>query len=32
MEGPVDVRAWPVHEPEWRREIVRAAVEKWVEQ
>jgi len=28
-EGSSDVRAWPIHEPEWRREIVRAAVELW---
>jgi hypothetical protein len=24
--GVEDVRAWPVHEPEWRREIVRTAL------
>ena len=25
-EGIEDVRAWPVHEPGWRREIVRTAL------
>jgi hypothetical protein len=29
-EGIDDVRAWPVHEPDWRREIVRTAlIEQW---
>jgi Zn-dependent peptidase ImmA (M78 family) len=26
-EGIEDVRAWPVHEPQWKREIVRTALE-----
>jgi hypothetical protein len=25
-EGIDDVRAWPIHEPDWRREIVRTAL------
>src|SRR5690606_16750729 len=28
-EGLRDVRCWPVHEPEWRREIMRTALEDW---
>lgn len=29
-DGIEDVRAWPVHEPDWRREIVRTALaEEW---
>jgi hypothetical protein len=29
-EGIEDVRAWPVHEPEWKREIIRTALaDEW---
>jgi Zn-dependent peptidase ImmA (M78 family) len=28
-EGLRDVRCWPVHEPEWKREILRTALEDW---
>jgi Zn-dependent peptidase ImmA (M78 family) len=29
-EGIEDVRAWPVHEPQWRREIIRTALaDEW---
>lgn len=28
-EGLRDVRCWPVHEPEWQREILRTALEDW---
>jgi hypothetical protein len=29
-EGIDDVRAWPIHEPDWRREILRTALtERW---
>ena len=28
-EGVDDVRAWPIHEPGWRREIVRTEVVAW---
>lgn len=28
-EGLRDVRCWPVHEPGWRREILRTALEDW---
>ena len=28
-EGVDDVRCWPVHEPGWRREILRTALEVW---
>jgi hypothetical protein len=29
-QGIEDVRAWPVHEPQWRREIVRTALaDEW---
>jgi hypothetical protein len=29
-EGVEDIRAWPIHEPEWRREIVRTKLaEAW---
>ncbi|MCA9236163.1 MAG: ImmA/IrrE family metallo-endopeptidase [Planctomycetales bacterium] len=29
MEGIADVRAWPVHEPGWRREIIRTELQSW---
>lgn len=28
-EGLRDVRCWPVHEPDWKREILRTALEDW---
>jgi hypothetical protein len=28
-EGIADVRCWPVHEPGWRREILRTGLEGW---
>ncbi len=28
-EPPVRVQAWPVHEPDWKREILRTEVEVW---
>lgn len=28
-DGLRDIRCWPVHEPGWRREIVRTALEVW---
>jgi hypothetical protein len=28
-EGIDDVRCWPVHEPDWRREILRTGLEMW---
>jgi hypothetical protein len=28
-EGIDDVRCWPVHEPGWRREILRTGLEGW---
>ena len=28
-EGPLTVQGWPVHEAEWKREILRAEVEEW---
>ena len=28
-EGIDDVRCWPVHEPEWQREILRTGLEGW---
>jgi len=28
-EGITNVRCWPIHEPGWRREILRTALEEW---
>ncbi len=28
-EGIADVRAWAIHEPQWKREIVRTELEEW---
>jgi len=28
-EGLKDIRCWPVHEPDWRREIMRTEIEQW---
>lgn len=28
-EPPVRVQAWPIHEPDWKREILRTEVEVW---
>ncbi|NLE37685.1 MAG: ImmA/IrrE family metallo-endopeptidase [Pirellulaceae bacterium] len=28
-DGPVEITAWPIHEPHWQREIVRTALAEW---
>ncbi len=30
-DGPPRIRTWPIHEPEWQREIVRVELGEWVE-
>lgn len=32
LAGALRVQAWPVHEPEWKREIVRAEIDPWCDE
>lgn len=29
LDAVVDIRCWPVHEPDWQREILRTGLEEW---
>jgi Zn-dependent peptidase ImmA (M78 family) len=29
LEAVTDIRCWPVHEPDWQREILRTGLEEW---